>query len=585
MRHAEFGILGSVFISLFSIVLLSSTNASFSVLIEEKDDDMYGIIYYIGTQNNNNPLSTILNSRDVLYYTNRGDKLFDEREYDQAITYYDKALSIDPHDYVALYNKGVALPNLGKYEEAITYYDKVLALDPGNTDALTNKGISLSKLGEYDASSADQFASSNTTNRTLNSFKDSKTGLSFQYPSDWEVASDEYLQSIGGAPENLIVLMIPKSLDASTMAVLHRELHLPLSDEFLETAKKSITDDGSSVSDAIPVSIGSLDGYEFNVTATDDTHPSLTQVILAKDLEAFIITYGISETDKEENRDIEAMIDSFKVEDDVSENGISIASSNGKDFDNAKDKTRDLLTYAFNSIFPETGDKFTNNKYGVDITFPKNWTGIEWKTVFPLAIVSPEEINVTSLFSAEIYTIVDSIAEEIVSGGNLTELAEQKMQELKEPVINKLLEYFEGKTSSMAVYIYDKQFAKLTNSFNPNGTIPIDSQTSLYERHIFSEPTNSNCFRKSLDQITLHNNIPAERATDQCFLGLDGNKKQDNIHYFVLTPNAVVYIRYTYDPDKGNDKFLQEFEEALKTLSIKETLPINNQTIQQFLRG
>ena len=219
------------------------------------------------------------------------------------------------------------------------------------------------------------------------------------------------------------------------------------------------------------------------------------------------------------------------------------------------------------------------------MTFPKNWSGIEWKTVFPLAIVSPEGINVTDLFSPEISATVDSIVEEINSGSNMSELAEQKMQDLHKPVIDKLLQYFTDRTSSMAIYIYDKQFARHANSFSPNSTIPIDSQTSLYERRSFSESTNSGCFRKSLDQITLHNNILAEKATDQCFLGLDGNKKQDNIHYFVLTPNAVVYIRYTYDPDKVNDISLQEFEESLKTLSVEESLPINNQTIQQFLSG
>jgi hypothetical protein len=159
------------------------------------------------------------------------------------------------------------------------------------------------------------------------------------------------------------------------------------------------------------------------------------------------------------------------------------------------------------------------------------------------------------------------------------------MQDLNKPVINKLLQYFTDRASSMAIYIYDKQFARDANSFSLNSTMPIKSQTSLYERLTFSESTNSGCFRKSLDLITLNNNISAEKVTDQCFLGLDGNRKQDNIHYFVLTPNAVVYIRYTYDPDKVNDMSLREFEETLKSLSVKETLPINNQTIQQFLNG
>ena len=418
MQHAKFSILGSIFISLFSLVLFS-TNPSFAGTIEENDGDTNNKTYNIGTKNNNDPLSTIVNSQDYFTNIDKGNELFDEEKYEEAITYYDKALATQPNSIEALQNKGVALYNSGKYEEAVTYFDKVLTFDPNNTDALKVKEASQSFLPEI---------------------------------------------------------------------------------------------------------------------ATDST-----------------------------------------------KNNDTLDLSSDNNFNNTKEKTRKLLTYAFNSIFPETGEKFKNSNYGVDMTFPKNWTGIEWKTVFPLAIVSPEGINVTDLFSPEISATVDSIVEEINSGSNMSELAEQKMQDLNKPVIDKLLQYFTDRTSSMAIYIYDKQFARHANSFSPNSTIPIDSQTSLYERRSFSESTNSGCFRKSLDQITLHNNILAEKATDQCFLGLDGNKKQDNIHYFVLTPNAVVYIRYTYDPDKVNDISLQEFEESLKTLSVEESLPINNQTIQQFL--
>lgn len=421
MRHAEYDILGSVFISLFSIVLLSSTNASFSVLIEKNEDDTHGKLYYIDTQNND-PLSSIVNSQDYFTNIDKGNELFDEEKYEEAITYYDKALVIEPNSIEALQNKGVALYNSGKYEEAVTYFDKVLTIDPNYADALKVKEASQSFL-----------------------------------------------------PETI---------------------------------------------------------------ATEST-----------------------------------------------KNNDTLDLSNDNNFSNAKEKTRELLTYAFNSIFPETGDKFTNTEHGIDISFPKNWTGIEWKTVFPLAIVSAEGINVTDLFSPEISATVDSIVEEINSGGNMSELAEQKMQDLNKPVINKLLQYFTDRTSSMAIYIYDKQFARHSNFFSPNSTLPINSQESLYERHVFSESRNSGCFRKSLDQITLNNNIHAEKATVQCFLGLDGNKKQDNIDYFVLTPNAIVYISYTYDPDKVNDMYLQEFEESLKSLSVKESLPINKQTIQEFLSG
>jgi tetratricopeptide (TPR) repeat protein len=50
-------------------------------------------------------------------------------------------------DVEALFDKGLALDGLGQYEEAISYYDKVLAIDPNNIFALGNKGLGLSNLG------------------------------------------------------------------------------------------------------------------------------------------------------------------------------------------------------------------------------------------------------------------------------------------------------------------------------------------------------------------------------------------------------------------------------------------------------
>jgi len=65
---------------------------------------------------------------------------------EEAITYYDKALEIDPYDTLVLNNKGGALAALGRYEEAITYYDKVLAIDPDNEAAQDAKLFTLEQL-------------------------------------------------------------------------------------------------------------------------------------------------------------------------------------------------------------------------------------------------------------------------------------------------------------------------------------------------------------------------------------------------------------------------------------------------------
>jgi tetratricopeptide (TPR) repeat protein len=91
----------------------------------------------------------ITTTDNVSSLTGKGDALYYQEKYDQAIQYYDKALAIDPNDTYALSSKGYALDGLGKYEEAIEYYDKALAIDPNDANALNGKGYALGNLGNY----------------------------------------------------------------------------------------------------------------------------------------------------------------------------------------------------------------------------------------------------------------------------------------------------------------------------------------------------------------------------------------------------------------------------------------------------
>jgi tetratricopeptide (TPR) repeat protein len=77
----------------------------------------------------------------------KGDSLNDLGRYEEAITYYDKALSIEPNDILALSNKGIALDDLGNYTEAIEYYDRSLEIDPSLSE-VTHLSLPGKEAGE-----------------------------------------------------------------------------------------------------------------------------------------------------------------------------------------------------------------------------------------------------------------------------------------------------------------------------------------------------------------------------------------------------------------------------------------------------
>ena len=83
-------------------------------------------------------------------FINKGNALLEAGKYEEAITFYDEVLEIQPKDIVALYNKAVSLSFLGNFSDAIEYYDKVLVMEPNATDALIGKADNLAQLENYE---------------------------------------------------------------------------------------------------------------------------------------------------------------------------------------------------------------------------------------------------------------------------------------------------------------------------------------------------------------------------------------------------------------------------------------------------
>jgi DnaJ family protein C protein 3 len=66
-----------------------------------------------------------------------------------ALTYYDVAISRDPRNYLTLFNRGAAYLSLGKSQQARRDFDKVLQLKPGFEGALIQRAKLRARNGEW----------------------------------------------------------------------------------------------------------------------------------------------------------------------------------------------------------------------------------------------------------------------------------------------------------------------------------------------------------------------------------------------------------------------------------------------------
>ena len=81
-------------------------------------------------------------------WNDRGNTLMFLRKYEDAVTAYDRAISLNPTNYQAWYGKGTALAKLGNVDDALQAYDQVLTLHPRNHQVLMAKGVLLRKEGK-----------------------------------------------------------------------------------------------------------------------------------------------------------------------------------------------------------------------------------------------------------------------------------------------------------------------------------------------------------------------------------------------------------------------------------------------------
>ena len=79
--------------------------------------------------------------------SNYGKALADAGNASEALTYYDKAIKLNPRFYDAYYNRGNARVNLGDYKRAIADYKETLMINPDHSNGHYNLGNALARGG------------------------------------------------------------------------------------------------------------------------------------------------------------------------------------------------------------------------------------------------------------------------------------------------------------------------------------------------------------------------------------------------------------------------------------------------------
>jgi len=105
----------------------------------------------------NPPVQTKLQKIEGLIITeelkaalSEGNKLSEEKKYEEAIAVYDKLLSQNPDAYIIAKNIGNCYFELQKYDKAEEYYRKVLEKDPTNAEIMLLIGNCYTNRGEKD---------------------------------------------------------------------------------------------------------------------------------------------------------------------------------------------------------------------------------------------------------------------------------------------------------------------------------------------------------------------------------------------------------------------------------------------------
>ena len=180
-------------------------------------------------------------------YAVSGDANYSLGRYEEAITDYDKAISLKPDDAAAYGNRGFAKDELGRYEEAITDYDKAISLKSDDATAYYNRGSAKSELGRHEEAITDYDKAISLKSDYATAYNNrGSTKLKLGH---YEEAITDYDRAIELEPDNVIyhsgrALAFASISAAKTRESLEREYKRQLEDvQSISTITKNFRED------------------------------------------------------------------------------------------------------------------------------------------------------------------------------------------------------------------------------------------------------------------------------------------------------------------------------------------------------
>ena len=180
------------------------------------------------------------NKSDFLF---RGNKMYRAKNYKSAIAYYEKALTLDPNYFQAIFNLGLAQYYLKNYDESISYFRKIITGNYENfekRDAYQFLGDSLFQQKNYQLA-IEAYSNAIKLERSFSKAYLGR-GIVFNKLQDYDSAQKDFLEAINLGMRNSLIYQLLGDVNFNTknyqQGITYYELAIKYSekDEYAATA-------------------------------------------------------------------------------------------------------------------------------------------------------------------------------------------------------------------------------------------------------------------------------------------------------------------------------------------------------------